>query len=104
MNRKFLITATIRNKKGRILAVATNNYNKSHPKMLEYGKRINNHHLMFLHAEVAAIIKAMRVGIPYSIFIERYDNNGNPRLAKPCPACELAIKEAGIKIVSYTVG
>jgi hypothetical protein len=29
---------------------------------------------------------------------------GRPKLAKPCVVCELAIKEAGIKFVEYTVG
>jgi deoxycytidylate deaminase len=54
---------------------------------------------VYLHAEIAAIIKAKGKG--YKIKIERYSNKGKPLPSKPCPICELAIKEAGIKVVSY---
>lgn len=37
-----------------------------------------------------------------SIFIYREWKNGMPALAKPCPACEMAIRNLGIKHVFYT--
>jgi deoxycytidylate deaminase len=57
----------------------------------------------YLHAEVAAIIRSKGRDI-HKIKIERYDSEGNPKLAAPCPVCQLAIKMAGIKFVEHTVG
>lgn len=57
---------------------------------------------IYLHAEVAAIIKALKVGTPHKIMIERYGKDGSPMLAKPCAMCEIAIREAGIHFVEYT--
>ena len=49
------------------------------------------------------IIKAQKFGEPYKILIERYNSEGEPVLAKPCEICQLAIKEAGIKRIEYTI-
>ena len=57
---------------------------------------------VFLHSEIKAIIAARGRG--HRIHIERYDKRGNPKLAAPCPVCQLAIREAGLRLVSYTVG
>ncbi len=103
MARQYNITATVRDKKGRVLGIGRNDYAKTHPLMRHYNKNLNEE-AIYLHAEVAAIIKALRNGKPYSIFVERYGKDGKPKLAKPCPVCEVAIKQAGIVVVSYTVG
>lgn len=58
-----------------------------------------------LHAEMYAIIKARDLDINWekaSIFIYRQLRDGTKALAKPCPACEKAIKDLGIKNVYYT--
>ena len=101
--RKYKITATVFDKKGRILAKETNSYQKTHPLQLHYAKKAGKPHKVFLHAEIKAIIKAQKYGEPYKIFVERYDSKGNPVSAKPCCICELAIKEAGIQRVEYTI-
>jgi len=102
-NRKQELKATIYDKRGRILSVAFNSYLKSHPKMAEFARRVGLDHKQYLHAEIAALIKCKR-GVPYKIKIERYDKRGNPKLAAPCPVCQLAIMESGIKFIEYTVG
>jgi hypothetical protein len=51
---------------------------------------------------VAAIIKALKRGVPHRILVVRYYADGRPAPSKPCPACALAIKEAGIKIVEHS--
>jgi deoxycytidylate deaminase len=56
-----------------------------------------------LHAEVLAIIRA-RGKLIHKIKIERYDSRGNPKDACPCPVCSIAIKEAKIKFIEYTMG
>lgn len=102
MCNKQEITATIFDKRGRILAVGKNSYDQSHPRQAYYAAKVGDPKKIYLHAEIAALIKCK--GNPYKIKIERYNKQGEPRLAKPCPICELAIKEAGISFVEYTVG
>ena len=96
------LTATVYDRNNRVLAVGTNSYTKTHPVQAKYAQRAGLPDKQFLHAEVQAIIKALKKGKPHSIHIERYNKNGAPLLAKPCPVCSLAIKEAGIRKVFYT--
>lgn len=98
----YEITATVCDKRGRVLAKEKNSYSKSHPLQAKYAAKVGLDNKIYLHAEIAAIIKANKTGIPYSIFVERYDKFGNPACAKPCPICNLFIAENGIKIVEYT--
>lgn len=102
MCNKQEITATIYDKRGRVIAVGKNSYDQSHPRQAYYAQRAGDPKKIYLHAEIAALVKCK--GTPYKIKIERYNKQGEPRLAKPCPICELAIKESGIKFVEYTVG
>lgn len=101
--RKHVIKATIFDKKGRVLSVGYNSYERTHPKMKKLACKVNLPHKEFLHAEVSALIK-VKSGKPYKILVERYDSKGRPKMAAPCPVCQLAIKQAGIKFVEYTVG
>lgn len=96
----YKLCAIVTDKKDNILGIGTNSYTKTHPKMARFGKRTGNSSRIFLHAEVAAIISS-RSGTPYRIYISRARKDG-PGLAKPCPICEYAIREAGIKEVHYT--
>ena len=97
------IKATILDKKGKILAVGHNSYEKTSPIQAEFSRRVNQPGRIYLHAEISALIK-IRHGIPYKILIERYDSAGNPKIAAPCPICALAIREAGIERIEYTIG
>lgn len=58
---------------------------------------------IYLHAEIAALVKLKKGMKPYKIVIERYGKDGRSRIAKPCPVCERAIKAWNIKRVEYTV-
>lgn len=102
--RKQTLTAIIYDRRGRVISVGQNNYLKSHPKMLELCQKTEqNQHRIYLHAEVAAIVKAAKKREqPHHIHIMRFNKDGKPMLAAPCPMCQLAIKMAGIKIVTYT--
>lgn len=99
---KPVVTATVYDKRNRVLAVGTNSYVKTHPLMKTLGILCKTPNKEYLHAEIAALLKCKR-GVPYKIKVERYDSEGNPRNAKPCPICMLAIKQAHIKIVEYTI-
>ena len=97
------ITATIYDKRGKILAIGKNSYEKTHPIQSKFAKQAGLPQKEQLHTEVAAIIRALKRGSPYKIKVERFDKKGFPLNAEPCPICKLAIKEAGIKIIEYTI-
>lgn len=99
--KKHVIKATTFDKRNKIISIAENCYTKSHTIQAQYAARVGKNYKIYLHAEILAIIRARGKEIN-KIKIERYDSNGNPRLAKPCPICELAIQEAKIKFVEYT--
>lgn len=100
MSRMYEITAMAYNKKGRLIAVGKNSYFKTHPLQAKYSAKAGNDKAVYVHAELAAILKA-REPI-HRLVVTRFDTKGNPALAKPCPACQLAIKDVGIKHVEHT--
>ncbi len=92
--------AVITNKKGTIISSGIN-VRKTHPLQARHARFINPD-ACFLHAEVSALVKCREV--PHTLYVARILKNGDTALAKPCEICELAIKEAGVKHVVYTVG
>lgn len=103
MKNRHTIKATCYDRRGHILSVGYNNYNKSHPVQAYFAEKVGHQHRIFLHAEIAAILKARDKKI-FKIVIERYNREGKPLLAAPCPVCQEAIKAFGIHFVEYTVG
>jgi tRNA(Arg) A34 adenosine deaminase TadA len=99
---RYRIAAAVLDRKGKILATGTNSYVKTHPRQAELAKKTGNSHRHWLHAEVAALVK-VKNGIPAKIVVVRVGNAGELRLAKPCPVCMMAIKQAGIESIEYTV-
>jgi len=95
------IIATIYNKKGHIISVGKNSYIKTHPMQAKLAEEAGFPECKYLHAEIDALIRCR--GTPYKIKVERRGKNGKLCLAKPCPICELAIKNAKIKFVEYSV-
>jgi len=104
MAKRYDIVATVFDKRGRVLGVGKNSYERTHPRQSKLAERVGLPHKIYLHSEISALIKALKRGIPHKIKIERYDASGRPKLAKPCPICDLAIKEAGVKFIEYTIG
>jgi deoxycytidylate deaminase len=97
------LRATIYDKKGRVLSVGENSYSKSHPKQAEFAKIAGREEAIYLHAEIAAIIKLKeKADSAHKIFIERYNKDGEPVLAKPCEICQLALEMAGIEVIEHT--
>lgn len=97
------LTATIYDKRGRVLSTGVNSYVKTHPRQKMHADKAGLHHKEFLHAEISSLVK-LRHGVPHKIRVERYGKSGQPLLAEPCPICKLAIKAAGIKFVEFTIG
>lgn len=57
-----------------------------------------------IHAEVAALNSAKKMDLTgATIYVARTNRTGKPLMSKPCPRCQEAIKEAGIKKVYYTI-
>lgn len=93
--------------RNRIISLGTNHF-KTHPFQIKYRRRPD---AIYLHAEVAAIKRAIRQlsekelkrAILISVRI-KYDNQLTPRLgmSKPCEGCQRAIAEFGIRQVYYT--
>lgn len=104
MSKKYNLTATAYDKRGRVLAVAVNDYTKTHPRQKHYAVLAGLPEKENLHAEILCIIRALRVGTPYKISVSRFGKDGRHLNAEPCPICKLAIKEAGISMVEYTIG
>lgn len=100
--KKFRLKATIYDKKGRVLTVGENSYDKTHPLQVQMAKKYGRPGQIFLHAEMAALVRLKRHHTAHKIYIERYSEHGEPLIAKPCPVCEGALREAGIEIIEYT--
>lgn len=99
---RYRMAAAVLDRKGKILAIGTNSYVKTHTKQFKYANKLGIGHKAFLHAEISALIK-VKNGDPYELVVVRVGNNGELRLAKPCEICEMAIKQAGVKVVRFTM-
>ena len=58
-----------------------------------------------IHAEIDALNKCCFQDVDWkkiTVYVGREDKAGHPRMAKPCPACEQALRERGIRGVYYT--
>jgi tRNA(Arg) A34 adenosine deaminase TadA len=99
---RHTVTARVYSRKGTLISTATNSYTKTHPLMLYFGKRVGINYKVFLHAELAALLKCGTT-TPYKLVVERFTKDGRPALAKPCSICEQAIKAWGVRRVEYTI-
>ena len=99
--KRFVLIAKTYDRKGRLIAVGTNNYRKSHPLQAYFAEKVGLPDKQYIHAELQACIKSNTKDI-YKLTVERYHANGDFALAAPCPVCREAIKAYGVKIVEYT--
>lgn len=101
MRKKYFITAKAYDKQGRLIAQAVNDYKKSHPLMKYFAEKVGLDDKIYLHAEVRVLIRCGD-NKPYRLVVERYDNQGNPAIAKPCMVCAEAIRAYGVSVLEYT--
>ena len=101
MSSKQNITAIIRDKRGRILAIGKNSYIKSHPLQAKHANKVGRSKAIYLHAEIAAIVQLKNLNQAYSIEILRPLKDGSLGASKPCPICMSAIIATPIKIINY---
>jgi len=98
---RYLIIAKAYDRKGRLISVGHNQYNKSHPLQKSYAQRVNLECKDKLHAEIQCLIRSGDK-VAYRLTVERYLKDSTMAMAKPCPICQEAIKDFGVKIVEYT--
>jgi deoxycytidylate deaminase len=96
------VTALVYDRKGRLLSTGRNSYIKTHPLMYEAGTAVNKPNSIYLHAEVAALVKIKDWSKAFRIDVVRYMKDGTTGNAKPCPICSRVISLTGIKTVNHT--
>jgi len=88
--------------RNKVVATATNIETKTHPLQARFAERVGLHEKIFLHAEIAALVKCREECDTIVVARLGGHNHDELRMAKPCPVCALALKEAGIDKVHYT--
>lgn len=102
--KRFSIVATVYDKRGRKLTEGTNSYTRTHPLQAKFAVQVGLDDKIYLHAEISALSKLKKGQKPYRIVVERYKENGDPAIAKPCRVCQAAIESHGITLVMFTGG
>jgi tRNA(Arg) A34 adenosine deaminase TadA len=94
--KQYNFVSIITNKKGKIISIGINSYNKTHPLQAKYADLTNQPEKIYLHSEIDALTRLSLDSIPHSIYIARVDKSGNIHPAKPCIICKLALRTSGI--------
>ena len=105
---RHVIKATIFDRRGNVLARAVNSYTRTHPIQAAFAKAGGCPERIYLHAEIAALIKlkedvSRKRDRPYRIAVERYTKDGRPANSAPCPVCLAALKHYKIVKVEHTI-
>lgn len=77
--------------KGSIVSFGVNHYTKSHPVQKKHATQVNQPDRIFLHAEIDCITKTKKK--IDTMIVLRTNKVGNFVNAKPCPICQLALKD-----------
>lgn len=100
------ITATIYDRKGRVLSIGKNSYIKTHPMQFKYsklaGEEYSAYGYAFIHAEIDAINRCKNLDKAYKIRVTRVRRDGSYGMACPCKACAIAISHTPIKVIEHT--
>lgn len=94
----------------RTIIAQGHNQDKTHPlqqryNIYRYDVNGNHYYPSKMHAEIELISKIRYLDINFSeveIYVYRETKDGKKALAKPCLACETALRELGIRRVYYT--
>ena len=100
-NTKHFLIARAYDKRGRLLAEASNSYKKTHPLQSHFANLVGLPQKIYLHAEIACLIRSGSAKI-HTLHVSRYNKRGDLRNAMPCPVCMAAIKAYGVRRVLYS--
>lgn len=99
---KHILTAIVYDKRGRPLSIGQNSYTRTHPRQAAIAAKVGLPEKKFMHAEFSAITKCRDLKKAHKIVITRYNKQGEPVNAKPCPVCMELIRISGIKEIEHT--
>jgi len=102
MSKHYNITAIIYDKRGHILSIGKNSYIKTHPLQAKFAAKAGKEKAVYLHAEIAALVKLRDWSKAHKIVVMRFNKDGEPANAKPCSICQKALREAGISNIEHT--
>lgn len=90
--------------KGNYVVSRGRNRPKSHPMQRRYEKyRGRSGTRFFVHAEIDALIRSGYEDLTgCEIFVHRETRAATPGNSRPCPACERALIDAGVRYIHYT--
>ena len=89
--------------KNKVITQGVNQDTKSHPLQARLAEAVGLGEKIYLHAEISALVKC-KSEVDTIVVARLGGHSGDEiRNAKPCKICELAIREAGIKNVYYTM-
>lgn len=97
----FIVGAVAVSETNKIISFGTNSFVKTHPTQKKFAEIAGMKHKEYLHAEISALIKAKAKA--HTLIVSRLlQGNDKMALSRPCPVCQAAIKEAGLKKVFFT--
>ena len=99
---KHTLTAIVFDKRGRPLSIGQNSYTRTHPRQAAIAAKVGLPEKKFMHAEFSAITKCRDLKKAHKIVIMRYNKQGEPVNAAPCPVCMELIRLSGIKEIEHT--
>lgn len=99
---RYNLTAIIYDKRGRALSIGKNSYVKTSTHMAEHARLVGQPHKIYLHAEVAAILKCQDLSKAHRIKVFRFHKDGSEANAAPCEVCRSAIAAAKIRYIEHT--
>ena len=100
--RRPSLTAIAYDKRGRILSIGRNSYVKTHPLQAKAAASVGDDSKIYLHAEVAALVKVKDWSKIYRLVVTRFNSKGEPVCAKPCRVCQFVLDQAGVDKVEHT--
>src|SRR4030066_470987 len=99
---KNKVGCVITDKKGNFISSGVNSATKTHPMQKKFAIKSGQAFREFLHAEIQALVRCVGDIDPHTLYVARITQAGRIGMSKPCPVCEMALREAGIKKVIYT--
>ena len=99
---KHIVNAIIYDKRGRPLSYGTNSYVRTHPLQAKCATAVGEPTKVYLHAEIAALVRLRNPERAYKIVVFRFNKLGKPAPASPCKCCRYALKLANINIIEST--
>ena len=99
-DKNYYMGAVCLTRHGGIVSQGYNSYCQTHPMQKKYAEKNGKENNCYLHAEIAALVKAKQD--VDSVLVMRMIQDKTLKMAKPCKICEMALREAGVRQVYYT--